>query len=41
MKADRDDKMRQAAMTTTLKIIARILADADSLDDAPLAPMAP
>jgi len=41
MKADRDHKVREAAMARTLKVIARILADADSLDDAPLAPLAP
>jgi len=41
MKARRDHKVREAAMTRTLKIVAAILADADSLDDALLAPMAP
>ena len=40
MKADRD-KVREAALERTLKIIAGILADADSFGDAPLAPLAP
>jgi len=37
MRAHRDHRVREAAMARTLKIIARILADADSFDAAPLA----
>jgi hypothetical protein len=41
MKADRDRKVREAAMARTLEIVAAILADADSFDAGPLAPSAP
>jgi len=41
MRAHRDHRVREAAMARTLKIIARILADADSFDAAPPAPLSP